>query len=193
MIKIFEIPICFRAIFVGGKENKKNSKLVMIDGKGVFVNYNKEKDLINIKKKPSVKRSFLFVPAENYIKALTDVFAQCAGINFGGEDPITKAVWIDKDVAIIEYPFCFMLYKTNGNFVCRNLSLENCFVYDYQYKEYCPIGLCRINTLMKYEEKIKNFKKIIFGDEEYDFLKIGYEFNSPKVKFKNIPIKGLFS
>lgn len=187
MIKIFEIPVCVRVLPIGRiDEKKRKAKLAIIKGKGVFVNYNKKEDLINFNGKPYVRRSFLFVPAKNYTEALADVFAKCVGMNFGGKSAFAKAAWIDKSVAIIEFPFCFMLYEKNGDFVCGNYYtdevIEKCFVCDYQYKRYCPISLCRINILMNYEEKIKTSKKIIFQNEKYDFLKIGYEFDFPKME-----------
>lgn len=200
-MKIFEIPVCFRLLSIGEEERRKKSSLVMIDGKGVFLSYAKKEDFFNIKENPSVKRSFLFVPAKNYTEALADVFARCEGMNFGGDGVFEKAAWIDKTVAIIEYPFCFMLHKTGERFLCKEISskphylaledYEPCFVQDFEYKRDCPISLCRINVLLNYWAEAKNSKKIIFQEVEYDFLKIRYEFDSPKVGLKDILVKSL--
>jgi hypothetical protein len=147
---LFMIPLCER--FTNLRKPPVawgKSRYVSVDGFGMLVYYDEEKDLT-----PENIRRYLiglgkrrcYIDAGSLEEAVRKFHDEWEGAKVGGEGEERKALYIDKENAIIELPFCAKMGRNKkGEFICGELVEEEsgewgmCVIEGYDPPEDCPI------------------------------------------------------
>lgn len=161
-----------------------NVKYVDVDGVGILVYYDKEKqlELTNLRRHLSpVRTNHCYVDAQNPTEAIEKFLSEWEGTKVGSK---SSALRIDLEKPILELPYCENLNVCpRGNFICGELSEDGingsfggCILAMFDRPDgSCPIGdfydaiydfdsgdQYHFNTLWKYKVKIT--------DTEYEII-----------------------
>lgn len=147
---LFMIPLCER--FTDLKKPPSfwgRSKCINVDGFGIMVHYYDEKDLTleNVRSHLiGQRRRRCYIDAGSLKEAVKKFYDEWEGAKVGGEEDERKALYIDKEREIIEFPHCDKLGKNKrGEFICGELTeneegeLGMCVVEGYDPPDDCPI------------------------------------------------------
>jgi hypothetical protein len=168
-MKLYKIPVYMRSTSVGsGSEYfRPRTACVQVDELGVIVHYEKKEDL-----NPDVLRrhltcrssSTVWIRAVNPGHALIMFEEEYPQSKIGGEKaPESKAMWIDREKKIIEFPDCpDLLNDEYGEWVCGPSEYKSgCILEGYDSYPGCPVYDFEDRL---YEEKRKARK---FGGTRY--------------------------
>ena len=121
----YRIPLCERRItlYKGGRSIPTREKYMEVDGMGILVRYEREKDidLNQIKKASRVKHyTYCIIEAANVEEAIRKFYGEWKGAKVGGKSIASRALRIDRTRRIIALPHCDLLHqgKKEGRFVC---------------------------------------------------------------------------
>lgn len=124
---IYKIPLYERYIEVI-KSLYYKSKCVHIDKVGLFVYYNSDKELDPsfIRRHIALRRkTWCFVEANSPEDAVKTFFNEWEGAKIGGECEECKALWINREEYITEFPPCKLLHKNKKDeFICGEPSTD---------------------------------------------------------------------
>lgn len=197
-MSIYEIPLAVRYIDVSEGSVYQTTKSVVLNGKGVAISFNAKKpvDLKELKNiEPSIRKTFVLIPANGYADAIVKLFINCKSMVVGGSSVFSKAMWVDTKKAIIEFPSCFMMHMNeDGVPVCGKLGhcgggeFGPCYVDDYIPQDFCPFVLSRCNVISNYKKYLDSASTVTYKNIKYKLIKVKQDIESPKVDFKYMEI-----
>jgi hypothetical protein len=148
--KVFRLPLFSRT--VNEKHPLMKEMCVCVGGTGKFFKYNDplELDPFNVNRFEGgvIKSTFCFVEADSVLEAIGIFHEEWDGAKIGGPKRKAKALWINEEKPILEYPFCKKMEKTpKGRYVCGRVMRDHpeegefggCILDDYASGESCPI------------------------------------------------------
>ena len=122
---LYEIPLWMRFVGMPWLVLSK-VKCLSIDEVGMFVYYEDEKELEieSLRRRLTFRRKTrCLVEAESPEEAVGKFYSEWEGARIGGEDPESKALWINAEEPILEFPDCEHRGKnSHGQFICGELE-----------------------------------------------------------------------
>jgi len=143
MDRIYKIPLLERFMSICGAGDWFSCyKIMEVDNIGLYVYYQKEED-ITIKNIRShligVKDQYIIVLANNIGEAITKFYSEWKGATTGGRQH--KAIWINPDKNIIEYPGCKLLnINKNEEFICGKEVIDDEYANNCGEFGWCTLG-----------------------------------------------------
>lgn len=129
MKTIYRIPVLERFTIVGRERMFQRSKYLVVDGIGVCVDYGADEDLDprNIRRHLiGLRSSHALIEAESPERAIERFFSEFHGAHAGEKGPDSKALRIDREQPILEYPPCSLLHRSRDRrFICGPEVGEN--------------------------------------------------------------------
>lgn len=126
---IYRIPICKREVDSDLLiEGSVDACCMNINELGIFIRFSKveggkEFSSVDLDKAVVKKESSMFNADE--CEAAINIFYELEGAKIGGETPYSKALWIDEERPIVEFPYCAMMHRNDEErFICGE-PLEN--------------------------------------------------------------------
>lgn len=169
-------------------------KCLEIDGVGIFVHYNKKKEInVHFIRSHVAFRelSYCIVEADNFEKAVKTFYNEWEAAKIGGENEESKALWIARDCHILELPSCKLLNRNKkGEFICGQeresgngefgmCILENC---DAPFD--CPIDDFHTAIFEKEETNTLPVKKIQIDGKTFLLVRTSDVLKSKDSKLK---------
>lgn len=167
---VFEIPTIERYIFIGNKTEQKEIMYIDVDGIGMTIHYDNKEQLNYISLDeciPTLREVSFIVEAVCCKDAVWEFITTSKGVKTGGEFPESRAIWINRNKAILELPYCkFMEMDENGIFTCshntksQNNSNGKCIIENSNPPFNCRIALFKENLYSDYERYYKHAIRI---------------------------------
>ena len=187
--KIYKIPLLERFTSVNRAcFNFSRCKPMTVDSIGLYVYYDDEKDITvsNIRQSLiGVKDTRVIVVAKNVNEALDIFYAEWDGAKLGGKATDSKALWVNPNRNIVEYPSCNLLnINSKDERICgKEITTEEdeyahncgefgwCTLDGYDTDMDCPVEACSgFNYELKPTIKTCNHKTGIFKYESCDMF-----------------------
>lgn len=175
---IYVIPVFIREIKTGSENLRRSCE--MLDNVGFFLYYDEKKPA------PEEIRKFLhfrvgkrcFVGAESPQEAIDILLVEWEGANVGGKSEKSKALWINRDLPILELPFCPRLRKNkSGEYTCGEEEEKRkneqgewgmCYLEVYDPPDDCPVA----DFFGVFSEtQDSEFEKFMHNGREYPFFR----------------------
>lgn len=173
---IYVISVFVREIKTGPENHKRSCEV--LDSVGFFLYYDG-------KEKPAPEEIRKFIPfrvgkrylveAESPQEAIDILLAEWEGAKVGGESEKSKALWINRDLPILELPFCSKLNKNKGEYICGEKKGENeqgewgmCYLEAYDPPDDCPVAEF---FGVFFEAQNSEFEKFMHNEKEYPFFR----------------------
>lgn len=148
-MRLYQVSSIIRYVYVGNRKCFPSPKVkcLDIDGVGIFVYYDRERqlDLEFIKTyQPILKKEEHLIVAKNFKNAIKRFFVENQGTAIGGDKIRSRALRIDPEKIIVELPFCPLMHDFDGKFFCG----EPCVFVDEKGKKEIDgeIGMCVVEN-----------------------------------------------
>ena len=186
--RIYKIPLLERYTNIESNMFHAYCKTMYVDTVGLFVYYSKEENVTveNIRRRLiGVKDTRVIVVAKNVNEALDIFYAEWDGARVGGNSPDSKALWVNPERNIVEYPSCNLLnINSKDERICgKEISTEEdeyahncgefgwCTLDGYDSDMGCPVEACgEFNYEFKPTIKTCNHEKGLFKYESCDMF-----------------------
>ncbi|MBE3094255.1 MAG: hypothetical protein IMZ52_04430 [Actinobacteria bacterium] len=185
-MKLWKFPLLQRVISLDGGPGYircyNKEKLMELDHVGFFLKYKKEEDV----KPEYIRRHIHFrestwtlVDAPTVTQAINTFYNEWEGAKTGGSKEEQKALWIDRELNIIELPKCDQLnISKEKHYICGpeafngNGEFGMCVLENYDAPEGCAIDDYYDFIYDLEKAKCLPVKKIIIRGKEYKFLTV---------------------
>lgn len=130
-MRIYQLPICMRQIKAGRLAQRSVNSICADIGGGLgafiyFSNNNGGEDLVSIDLANVVIKNGKMLIKAKECKSAIEMFHDYEGTKIGGEILESRALWLNKNKPIIEFPYCSMLCIHEDNrFTCGELMEDN--------------------------------------------------------------------
>lgn len=151
--KVFRIPVKERFTSVGKTATTfGRCKYTAVDGRGLLVYFDNESDV-----NPEFIRKHLIGRRDNFVNIVAKSPGEAIGVflysfegaQIGGDSEDEKAMWINREKAILELPYCSLMHKNSDEkLTCgvpdikkdNNGEFGMCVLEGYDAPDNCPLS-----------------------------------------------------